>query len=174
MPQERILRDNCPDCGVAIGENHLTNCDIERCPKCGLQLLSCDCSNEALDGVTWIPWTGEFPGVAEARALGWYSKLIPGSGWVSCDPSDPDATEDLNRLYSECVWDSTKQVWRLPIRAKSPRRRQKNRRCKLCGEKPSMAFIWTLVGLRCPCRKRFAAFTSFAKARKHWNQANRP
>lgn len=31
----------CHDCGAKYGEQHLPNCDEERCPKCGLQLLSC-------------------------------------------------------------------------------------------------------------------------------------
>lgn len=33
----------CGDCGQKQGQLHLPNCDIERCPKCELQLLSCDC-----------------------------------------------------------------------------------------------------------------------------------
>lgn len=33
----------CQDCGRKKGEYHHTCCDIERCPICGLQLLSCDC-----------------------------------------------------------------------------------------------------------------------------------
>lgn len=33
----------CGDCGCHIGEQHTMGCDIERCPNCGLQLISCDC-----------------------------------------------------------------------------------------------------------------------------------
>ncbi|GAB3253826.1 hypothetical protein [Arthrobacter pigmenti] len=35
--------DYCPDCATAIHEFHGPNCDQEECPRCGGQLLSCDC-----------------------------------------------------------------------------------------------------------------------------------
>ena len=31
----------CHDCGAAPGELHMARCDMEQCPICGNQLLSC-------------------------------------------------------------------------------------------------------------------------------------
>jgi len=33
----------CGDCGAKPGNYHHTGCDIEECPRCHGQLLSCDC-----------------------------------------------------------------------------------------------------------------------------------
>ena len=33
----------CHDCGIIHGELHHCNCDVEQCPVCKDQLLSCGC-----------------------------------------------------------------------------------------------------------------------------------
>jgi len=46
----------CHDCGVKEGELHKDGCDMERCPKCGRQLITCDCSDADLEGLPRIPY----------------------------------------------------------------------------------------------------------------------
>lgn len=83
-------QETCHDCGVAPGELHKDGCDVERCPNCGAQRLSCDCKDDVMPR---LRWTGVWPGVMECQEFGWY---VPHGSMLF---------EDLNRLYVDAVWD---------------------------------------------------------------------
>lgn len=36
----------CHDCNCLLGEKHYDGCDMDECPKCHGQLISCGCFND--------------------------------------------------------------------------------------------------------------------------------
>jgi hypothetical protein len=40
----------CHDCRVIKGEFHVPSCDVEECPLCGGQFISCDCPFDEGEG----------------------------------------------------------------------------------------------------------------------------
>lgn len=77
---------NCPDCGVNLGENHLLHCDVERCPECGRQLLSCGHKPNDSERIKWLGY--------------WH--FIP-----FCDREGIT----LNDLYMKYTWKRKEQKW---------------------------------------------------------------
>jgi hypothetical protein len=45
---------NCHDCGVIPGQLHTPDCDMEECPKCGGQWITCECVAEEYEYVEEI------------------------------------------------------------------------------------------------------------------------
>ena len=86
----------CPDCGAPIGERHRDGCDVERCPHCGWGALGC--AHFHADDPRRQVWTGKWPGEEDCERLGFF---------VNDDPEFPD----LNRLFTDCVWDTDTQRW---------------------------------------------------------------
>ncbi len=131
LPDEDKWADekSCHDCGAMPGEMHTYGCDVERCPDCGHQLISCSCQHvgtkadvDIIHGFNHHPfahggkyprvvWTGLWPGKAECQEFNWYARRNPtGPGYVPCDIDDQGAMEDYNRLYTDdrCRWDPKK------------------------------------------------------------------
>ena len=42
-PGGGAFRLRCGDCGVARGGHHHPGCDVQRCPLCRGQMMTCDC-----------------------------------------------------------------------------------------------------------------------------------
>lgn len=68
-------RHTCHDCGIQEGEFHSQGCDMERCPFCGGQLISCDCWHELL-GIDVSPGTWAYSnGLTEEQSAQWDQML---------------------------------------------------------------------------------------------------
>ncbi|MFJ3169325.1 hypothetical protein ACIPJK_00950 [Streptomyces roseus] len=98
----------CPDCSVLPGQLHRHGCDVARCAETGRQRLGCPHPGASCN----TRWSGHWPGDAECWEYGFL--IHPGpEGEASGLPPMPD----LNRLYTECDWDPSRQ--RMVLRAPS-------------------------------------------------------
>ncbi len=140
---DEIKPSECPECKAVPGCHHERGCSVERCGRCGHQSISCSCLNLFAGGgilyCEWgdayfeptpkgieewenhpenirLAWSGYWPGVMEARALGWFAffgpeQNPPQPGWISCSPDAPGAVEDLNRFFASHKWDRETQTY---------------------------------------------------------------
>lgn len=49
IPYQHDHDQRCHDCNVAVGGYHHPGCDMERCPRCQGQLISCGCLDDGSD-----------------------------------------------------------------------------------------------------------------------------
>lgn len=119
-PDDCDFRWHCPDCGAALNEAHLDGCDVARCALTGHQRLMHEIQRDgARDVGEPIPaeydhdcghdlWFGFWPGIEDCRRLNLW---CVGPPWTPCDPGTEGATEDLNRLPVEGVWNPEAFRW---------------------------------------------------------------
>ena len=104
-------RTTCHDCGVLPGEEHQLGCDVERCPKCGLQLIGCNCFTTTDDDWNFdelytykrLKWTG----IMYEREMKYCEEndlfVIWDNGWVKSTADNVQSLHDINtaikRLY---------------------------------------------------------------------------
>ena len=41
-----VCGERCPDCNAKLGQPHHWGCDVEECPRCHHQLITCACTLE--------------------------------------------------------------------------------------------------------------------------------
>lgn len=117
-----LKKANCHDCEAKPGDLHVPGCDVERCPLCGFQLISCEHGEDVLRKTSrWfnerMPWSGIWPGTEEAVEYGFYVRWagpMPGGTWVKCDKDHPGAKPSLNDVMEHCVWDRNKKKFVKP------------------------------------------------------------
>ena len=74
-------RKTCGDCGTKEGQLHILGCDMERCPFCGNQLISCQCGYKKL-GIDVSPGSWAYShGLTEAQQKDW-EKLLSDKGRI--------------------------------------------------------------------------------------------
>lgn len=97
----------CPDCTAGKGEYHKRNCDVERCPVCGGQLMTCGCFDELISRQASDPVVEANPHRRKYRVWDCNSKsyrdgfLIDGSGNIYILDNGSLKIADPNRFRIE-------------------------------------------------------------------------
>lgn len=88
LPQikyQRPTRGNCHDCGTPNGGFHHPGCDMERCPRCREQLISCGCLDpENKDQLRPPLATKVSPEVEEAVTTYWVAYYMDQEAAKAC------------------------------------------------------------------------------------------
>lgn len=81
MKEETTERATCHDCDVLEGGIHELGCDMEKCPFCGTQLITCHCVYKMLD-IDCSPGTWAYEnGLTDQQEEIWL-RLLEASGRI--------------------------------------------------------------------------------------------
>lgn len=96
---QKITLSNCPDCGTPVGEHHKSDCDVERCPICGRQKLTCGCdSGHTVWMGNWLPKPlFEYSSGLNRIDRDFWEKLL-GEAEERLRPAVADVSKQLKRL----------------------------------------------------------------------------
>jgi len=74
------MTKTCHDCGAKEGQIHKIGCDMERCPYCGGQLISCGCVKEIEESVR-VPYI-RYPVICQRCGKLWPELFyVPDEEW---------------------------------------------------------------------------------------------
>lgn len=125
MKRDYLTKRPCGDCKVKPGKMHRKGCDVERCPLCGHQFISCGCVYE-LSGMPRERLKLDHPEISKGGPTAeMYVKLdaeierVGGRmAWTGIWPG--------YRLSKDAIWSRDKRRWVLPDdckRKEKPQRR---------------------------------------------------
>ena len=107
-----VKLESCHDCGCREGELHLPGCDMERCPFCLGQLISCDCPYEHL-GVDCSKGTFAYShGLTDEQSKTW-DKILETKGRIPYIQI-PNLCEMCGKLWPEMFSDEDWEKYVIP------------------------------------------------------------
>jgi len=123
--------DSCPDshCEAPIGRKHTMDCLVAVCVTTGQQRILHAGDPPPLTAGLHVEvdahicgddvWAGWPHGAVEAAAYGLFVRHTTDAdagltGWIPCDPGEPGAVPDLDRLARSGTWNPIRQVWEMP------------------------------------------------------------